>query len=460
MSTDERGDAVGSSAGEPASVGAAAGAQEPAAGPARMPLSRRRFLGVAGAGLLGAATVGSKGLTGSQARLAPGGTLRSNATKPTTLTFWNSYTASDRPFVEAIVAKYNSSQSKVHISMTIMPGDVLADKLEVSLATGSGPDISTVPNGAVQEVAEFADAGVIQPVDFAYGSGGVDKSVFPQAFFPAVTWKGKLYAVPMTIQSVGLYYNPDMFKAAGVAPPATTGDLLSAAEKLTKNGISGMPLATTGVIDWWSLFLWAYGGNYTNSADTTATLDSPASVTAFEAWGNADKKYKVSPPNLTGSQGDSLFSTKRAAIDFSGPWVISGFQAAKVPFEVMGFPSSTGRPIALGTGGSMILSAKTSALDEARDFFAFWTSPWAVLEYAKSGSNAMRTDMAAEVSKLGKYPAAFQALLPHIRYSLTGLLKFSQFSAEVTNIVQAVEAGQNVKSVLSSGNSKLQSYLS
>ncbi len=436
----------------------ASGRPEPAPSPqaqgsrASGQLTRRSFLGVAGVGLLGAAVAGPK----LSARAM---TLRPNATKPTTLTFWNSYTASDKPFVEAIVAKFNSSQKSVSIDMTIMPGDVLADKLEVSLATGVGPDIAQIPNGAVQEVAEFADAGVIQSTDFAYGSGGIDKSVFPAAFFPAVSWKGHLYAVPMTIQSVGLYYNPDMYKSAGIAVPSTTGELVAAAEKLTKNGISGFPLATTGVIDWWSLFLWAYGGNYTNAAVTTATLDSKAAVAGFEAWGNADTTYKISPPNLTGAQGDSLFSTKRAAMDFSGPWVISGFQAAKVPFDVMAFPGASGEPIALGTGGSMVLSAKCTELAAAHDFFSFWCSPWAVLEYAKSGSNAMRTDLAADVSKIGPYPAKFQALLPSIRYDLIGMLKFSEVAAEVTEVVEAVEAGKSVPSVLSAANSKIQSYL-
>ena len=35
----------------------------------------------------------------------------------------------------------------------------------------------------------------------------------------------------------------------------------------------------------------------------------------------------------------------------------------------------------------MMLSAQTKELDAARDFFTFWTSKWAALEYAKSGSN-------------------------------------------------------------------------
>jgi multiple sugar transport system substrate-binding protein len=426
-----------------------AGAEAQASSAARQ-ISRRNFLGVAGVGLLGAAVAGSK--------VTPRAlTLKSNVTKPTTLTFWNSFTASDKPFVEAIVAKYNSSQSKVHIDMTIMPGDVLQQKLEVALGTGTGPDISTAPGGPLQAVPQFAVARVIQPVDFVYGHDGVDRSVIPAGFFPAVTWDGHLYGVPMTIQPVAMYYNPELFKANRLIVPTTTSALISALESITKTGISGMPLATTGVVDWWTLWLWAYGGDYAKNG--RSLLGTKPSEAGFEAWGNMEAKYKVSPLNLTGAEGDSLFSTKRAATDISGPWVVSGFQAAKVPFDVMPFPAGPGGSPVLGTGATMMLSAHTKNHEAARDFFAFWTSPWAALEYAKSGSNALRTDLEAEVAKLGTFPGKFAKMLPHIKYSMTGIVHFSEASAVVTSIVQAVEGGESVPRVMSRYNPKFQSYL-
>ena len=108
-------------------------------------ITRRNFLGIAGAGVVGA-TLGSKLLPQSLMKRVPSTSrLVRNTASTTNLTFWNSFTASDRPFVEAIVAKYNASQSKVHIDMTIMPGDVLQEKLLVSLGTGTGPNISTAP---------------------------------------------------------------------------------------------------------------------------------------------------------------------------------------------------------------------------------------------------------------------------------------------------------------------------
>ena len=60
---------------------------------------------------------------------------------------------------------------------------------------------------------------------------------------------------------------------------------------------------------------------------------------------------------------------------------------------------------------------------------------------------------------LGKFPAKFAKMLPNIRYSMTGIIDFSEASAVVTSIVEAVEGGQSVPSVMSQYNSKFQSYL-
>ena len=40
---------------------------------------------------------------------------------PVEVVFWNGYTGSDQPTLEAIVETYNNSQDKVRIKMEIMP---------------------------------------------------------------------------------------------------------------------------------------------------------------------------------------------------------------------------------------------------------------------------------------------------------------------------------------------------
>ena len=51
-------------------------------------------------------------------------------------------------------------------------------------------------------------------------------------------------------------------------------------------------------------------------------------------------------------------------------------------------------------------------------------------------------------------------MLPNIKYSLTGIVQYSEASAVVTSIVQAVEAGQSIPSVIGQYNQKFQSYVS
>jgi multiple sugar transport system substrate-binding protein len=205
--------------------------------------------------------------------------------------------------------------------------------------------------------------------------------------------------------------------------------------------------------------MWAYGGDYTNAAGTVSELASKGTIAAWEAWGGLDQAYHISPADLTGAGGDGLFTTQRAASDVSGPWLIPTCLGAKLPFDVIPFPAGPGGSHVLGTGGAMLLSKNVTQLEAARDFFNFWTSPWATLEYAKSGSNSMRLDQEAEVTKLSVYSGKFAAMLPHIRYAMTDIVKYSQAYAVVTNALEQVEAGQAVPGVLSSANSKLQSLL-
>lgn len=136
-----------------------------------------------------------------------------NSNSAAKMTFWNGFTASDRQYVEQIVRNYNK-QSPNKVNMTIEPWDTIYQKLQTSLPTGQGPDMPALDPSLV---VQYASAGLIQPVDDLYGSGGLNKSVIPKAFFDVASYNGHVYAAPMTIATVMLYYNKKMFQQAGIA---------------------------------------------------------------------------------------------------------------------------------------------------------------------------------------------------------------------------------------------------
>lgn len=398
--------------------------------------------------------------SGSGGNSASGGNSKSGAT----MTFWNGFTASDRQYVEQIVSKYNK-QSPNKVNMTIEPWDTIYQKLQTSLPTGQGPDMPALDPSLV---VQYASAGLIQPVDDLYGSGGLNKSVIPKAFFDVASYNGHIYAAPMTIATVMLYYNKKMFQQAGIAsPPKTMDEMLQDAIKLTKNGPHGqqygLVLPDNAVPQWWAIFAWAYGGNLVSADGKKSMLTDPNTIKGFQAWANAQKKGHISPVGVAGAAGDQLFQTQKAAMELNGPWVTSGFTQAKVPYGVVPVPvGPSGKERTLAVGATITIGKGTKYKAQAENFIKYWFTPQSQMIYAGgAGSSPARTDMTAQLSKISNpYPAKFAAVLPDAQYYLAGLKNESQADSDViTPAVQAILRGADVTKTLQSADSKLNTVL-
>lgn len=81
------------------------------------------------------------------------------ADDPVEVVFWNGYTGSDQPTLEAIVETYNNSQDKVHIKMEIMPWDTLYQKLMPAFIAGNAPDLIGFLRHEVHGVRDGGQAG-------------------------------------------------------------------------------------------------------------------------------------------------------------------------------------------------------------------------------------------------------------------------------------------------------------
>ncbi len=110
------------------------------------------------------------------------------------------------------------------------PETYRADLLD-ALASGKGPDIFMVQNTWRDG---FADKIVPAPSLF------VTEKKFRETFVDVVAddflgAQGEVYAAPLSVDSLALYYNKDIFNAAGIAePPKTWEDLLALVKKLTE----------------------------------------------------------------------------------------------------------------------------------------------------------------------------------------------------------------------------------
>lgn len=99
-----------------------------------------------------------------------------------------------------------------------------------ALAAGKGPDIFMIRNAWR---SSFEDKVVPAPENI------LTEKQYQEAFVEVASAdfvkQGKIYAVPLSVDSLGLYYNKDLFNAAGISrPPVTWEELLEDVQKLSQ----------------------------------------------------------------------------------------------------------------------------------------------------------------------------------------------------------------------------------
>lgn len=113
--------------------------------------------------------------------------------------------------------------------------DTYQKELIDAMAAGQGPDIFMLKN---TWLPEFSDKIVPAPAEI------LNEQKFRKDFVDVAANdfldKGQVFAVPLTVDSLGLYYNKDLFNAASItAPPKTWDEFVADAEKLTAVDATG-----------------------------------------------------------------------------------------------------------------------------------------------------------------------------------------------------------------------------
>jgi multiple sugar transport system substrate-binding protein len=260
---------------------------------------------VAGAAMLSAALVGcSSGGSG-------GGS--------TSLTVEDYYT---QPNAGALDKVYQSCGKEIGAKVTSnhVPGAGLIAKVLQQASSKTLPDVLMLDNPDVQQIAE---SGALSPLkDY-----GITGDGFADGVVKAGSYKGTLYGLAPAVNSLALFYNVDMLKAAGITPPKTWDELRADAKKLTKSGQYGIAFSGINTYEgsWQFLpFMWSNGGDEKN-IDTQPTIQALQFLVDLVNDGSASKSV------VNWQQGDvnNQFTAGKAAMMVNGPWNITSLKAAK-----------------------------------------------------------------------------------------------------------------------------------
>src|SRR5690606_12824062 len=126
-----------------------------------------------------------------------------------------------------------------------------------------------------------------------------------------------------------LYYNKELFAAAGIdEPPATVEEFKQAAVALTQGDVYGLSLAERETIQMWPILQWLEGGDIVD-ARGCSVLDTPEGVASLRTWVDLVNQG-VAPVGLTGAESDSLFAAGNAAMQINGPWAAASYRDAGI----------------------------------------------------------------------------------------------------------------------------------
>ncbi|MBU8786570.1 MULTISPECIES: extracellular solute-binding protein [Bacillus] len=282
-----------------------------------------------------------------------------------------------KDYVESIKADFEK-ENNATIKIVEKPMFDQLGALPLDGPAGNGPDVMLAAYDRIGGLGQQGHLLDIEPSD--------TKS-FGDKEMRQVTIDGKVYGMPLVIETLVLYYNKDLLKA----PPKTFQDL----ENLAKDprfSFSSEKGKSTAFLAKWTDFYMSYGllagyGGYVFGKDGTDSgdigLNSKGAVEAVEYAGKWFREYWPKGMQDNSSADDFIqqtFMDGKAAAVIGGPWSASNYKEAGLNYGAAKIPAlPNGKEYAPFAGGKGWVASKYTKEPEL-------AKKW--LEYAANDQNA------------------------------------------------------------------------
>ena len=391
--------------------------------------------------LVAAACTSNGGNTNSSG--SPGG-------GPIELTMWMGYTppppvsqAQENLSLLKIVAAYNASQSKVHVTTTYVNNDKALNKLQAALQGNEQPDISYQYGTNMPQVAQSPKVvdltSRVQDADFNWDD-----------FFPgeraAATVDGKVIGVPALVDNLAVVYNKDLFKKAGLAEPTanwTWDEFVNDAKAISDpaNKVFGVAFPADGseTTVWeYDAMLWEAGGDILNSDNTQAAFNSPQGVqamTVLQQLQQANALYLDFNPDA--GHSENLFNSNGIGMMITGPWDLSAFPDVNYGVQVMpSFDAGGSHQTIAGPDNWVIFDNGQARVDASWDFLKYLTAQQQVLQ------NSLATGDLPIRGSVATMPAfkPFDSIFPGMGVYVANLQNVQQARPQISQYPQVSAA--------------------
>lgn len=316
-------------------------------------------------------------------------------------TYWG--TEVEKEAVEEMVQAFETENPGIQVEAMHIPDSEYITRVSSMIAAGRPPDVGYMLD---TYALQWASEGKIMDLTDIVQADPELSSRLPETYYPMGL--GRTIGTSTAVEVMLLFYNKDLFDAAGVPyPPAsaeaawTWDEFLDAAQRITvdrngrhpgEDGFEPDNIRVYGVSfpksAWYSYypFIYSNGGALVNDDGTRLTIDSPEAIEAIQRLADLMWVEHVTPTPAQ-EQGlppsDALFQTGQLAMDIRGQWKLLDYSNMEgLRFGVGVLPKmKTAKTLLLGS--PTVIFSSTPHLDVAIRFYKFHNDPKVVDLFAR-----------------------------------------------------------------------------
>lgn len=275
----------------------------------------------------------------------------------------------DGDYNESLVERFNEAHDDVQITYEdVLTGTFTENnqKVRIALENEAGPHVlGGVDVGA--NLQALVSTGQVRDLTEYYRASGLIERI-PANLLSQVTVEGRIYAIPQNLESVGIFYNKDVFAELELDVPTEWAEYIDVLEAVKDAGYYGY---TMGLAGGWpsalmaSMFMYSSAGSeYIDVlSGTQPWTDCDNCLDGMNAfYGMVENGYaNPEPLGIDYDQSLDLFYQGITVMVLNGPWFIDASVSADPDFEIGFFylpavnPSTDIKTLG-GIGGSLIIA--------------------------------------------------------------------------------------------------------
>ncbi len=248
-----------------------------------------------------------------------------------------------------VLERFNEEYAgKYHVTAITTNLEEYDGKLNALIAAGDTPDVFICNPGPNMDV--YVESGAAADLTDILTNQEKDwYDTFTDGIFERMTYDGKIMGIPTCFQAACVFYNTEMFAAAGVEVPTTYDELLTVCQTLQDAGYT--PISCSAGTAWCLSMIAGYlcdrqGADLTKIASHEANWTDEVFVEAAKKLQTLSQYFQPTAAGDSNDQATAAFYNEEAAMLVQGSWVIGQMNGASDTIEakcgVFQFPAIEG----------------------------------------------------------------------------------------------------------------------